>query len=257
MRAALYARVSTEDQAKEGFSLEAQMQKLETYCRMNNWEIAGRYVDEGYSGRNTNRPEYKRMLNEIENWDGVLVLKMDRIHRNSLNFTLMMSLLSKKDKKFVSVYDQFDTGNPMGRFVMDIVQRIAQLESEQIGDRVKLAMRYKATEETGNLGSGHPYGYVYRNGSLEVIEEEAHVVRAIYNMSIRGSSLQDICDFLNTAGIESKKGVGWSRQTISNILHNPLYIGKREWDQIPLKSEVVPIVTKDKFMLVNPDYGTA
>ena len=256
MRAALYARVSTEDQAKDGFSLEAQMQKLEAYCRMNGWEISGRYVDEGFSGRNTKRPEYMRMMSEIEQWDGILVLKMDRIHRNSVNFTLMMDQLRKKNKKFVSVYDKFDTGNTMGRFVMDIMQRIAQLESEQIGDRVKMAMRYKATEETGNLGSGHPYGYEYRNGRLEIIDEEAHVVRAIYNMYIRGSTLQNICDFLNNAGIESKKGVGWSRQTISNILHNPLYIGHREWDNIPLKSEVTAIVTKDKFMLVNPDYST-
>ena len=253
MRAALYARVSTEDQAQEGFSLEAQMKKLEAYCRSEEMEPVGRYIDDGYSGTKTNRPEYQRMLSEIDSWDVVVVLKMDRIHRNSVNFTQMMDLLRKKNKDFVSVYDQFDTVSTMGRFVMDIMQRIAQLESEQIGDRVKMAMTFKAKSGSGNLGSAHPYGYEYVNGELRVVEEEAHIVRAIYNMYIRGSTMQDICDFLNKAGIESKKGVGWTKQAISNIIHNPLYIGKRSWDGIEI-APVDPIVSWDKFKAVNPEY---
>ena len=257
MRAALYARVSTEDQAKEGFSLEAQMDKLEAYCRDEGLDVAGHYVDDGYSGTKTNRPGYQRMLKEIDDWDEIVVLKMDRIHRNMVNFTQMMDLLRKKKKEFASVYDQFDTVSPMGRFVMDIMQRIAQLESEQIGDRVRIAMDYKARNTDGNLGSAHPYGYEYKDGKLVIIEDEAHIVRAIFNMRIRGSSLQDICDFLNSAGIESKKGVGWSRQTVSNILHNPLYVGQRKWNDIVLQSQSEPIITMDKFRTINPDYGLA
>ena len=157
MRAALYARVSTEDQAVEGFSLEAQMKKMEAYCRSEGYEIVARYIDDGYSGRKTNRPEYQRMMNEIDNWDVLLVLKMDRIHRNSVNFAQMMDLLSKKKKEFVSVYDQLDTGSAMGKFVMDLIQRIAQLESDQIGERVKTAMRFKATTKKSGLGSSHPF----------------------------------------------------------------------------------------------------
>lgn len=254
MRAALYARVSTEDQALEGFSLDAQMKKLEAYCRAEGLDIADRYIDDGYSGTKSNRPAYQRMMSDMDSWDKLIVLKMDRIHRNSLNFTLMMDQLRKNDKKFVSIYDNLDTEDTMGRFVMDIMQRIAQLESEQIGDRVKLAMTYKARNCEGNLGSAHPYGYQYVNGKLVVVDDEAHIVRAIYNMAIGGSSLQEICDHLNDAGIESKKGVGWSRQTISNILHNPLYIGQRRWDNIQLKTAVQAIVSVEKFKAVNPEY---
>jgi len=254
LRAALYARVSTEDQAVEGFSLDAQIKKLEAYCRSEGYEIAGHYIDDGYSGRRTNRPEYKRMMEDMANWDVVVVLKMDRIHRNSVNFALMMDHLRKNNKEFASVYDQFDSGNAMGRFVMDIMQRIGQLESEQIGERVKLAMTFKAKNSEGNLGSGHPYGYTYQNGRLVVVDEEAHIVRAIFNMSIRGSTLQDICDYLNEAGIESKKGVGWSRQTVSNIIHNPLYVGARTWDDIKLKQPYEPIISLEKFKIVNPDF---
>jgi len=257
LRAALYVRVSTEDQAIDGFSLEAQMRKLEAYCAAENYDIADRYIDDGYSGTKTARPEYQRMLKDIDKWDVIVVLKMDRIHRNSVNFTQMMDLLRKRNKNFASVYDQFDTVSAMGRFVMDIMQRIAQLESEQIGERVKLAMKYKAENGSGNLGSAHPYGYEYKDGNLVVIDDEAHIVRAIFNMYTRGSTLQDICDYLNSAGIESKKGVGWSRQTISNILHNPIYIGQREWDGIRLSTKTEAIVSVEKFKAINPEYSVS
>ena len=90
MKAAIYTRVSTEDQAKEGFSLDAQLEKLRAYCKARDWDIAGEYIDDGYSGRNTKRPAYKRLLDDFEKWDMLLVIKMDRIHRNSKNFMIMM-----------------------------------------------------------------------------------------------------------------------------------------------------------------------
>lgn len=251
MRAALYARVSTEDQAKEGFSLDAQIKRLEAYCRVRGWDIAGIYRDEGCSGRNTDRPEYHRMMAESDQWDILLVMKMDRIHRNSVNFTLMMDDLRMKGKEFNSMQDKFDTTTAMGRFVMDIMQRIAQLESEQIGERVKIGMEYKARNSTGNLGSGHPYGYVYSKGKLEVVTDEAHTVRAIYNMYVRGSTMDDIASFLNDAQIPAKKGGTWNKQSICNILHNPLYTGYSIWDGIVRKGEQEPIIDMRTYEAVN------
>ena len=90
-KAAIYTRVSTEDQAKEGFSLDAQIEKLRSYCKARDWEIAGEYIDDGYSGRNVKRPAYNKMIEEINKWDALLVIKMDRIHRNSKNFMMMMN----------------------------------------------------------------------------------------------------------------------------------------------------------------------
>jgi DNA invertase Pin-like site-specific DNA recombinase len=94
-RVAIYSRVSTEDQAKEGFSLDAQKDRLRAYCQAKGWEIAGEYVDDGHSGRDTKRPAYRRMFEEKDNWDTVLVIKMDRIHRNSKNFMEMMDDLKE------------------------------------------------------------------------------------------------------------------------------------------------------------------
>ena len=251
MRAALYARVSTEDQAKEGFSLDAQIKRMEAYCRVRGWEVAGIYRDEGHSGRTVDRPEYSRMMAESDSWDLLLVLKMDRIHRNSVNFTLMMDDLRSKGKEFNSMQDKFDTTTAMGRFVMDIMQRIAQLESEQIGERVKLGMTYKAKSGKGHLGSAHPYGYAFEGGEMIVVPEEAEAVRMMFEMRIRGSTLKDIADFLSSSGIPTKKGGRWGPQTVANILKNPIYAGYSVWNGIIKLGDHEPIVSKEKFEAVN------
>src|SRR6266571_2324480 len=95
VRVAIYTRVSTEDQAKEGFSLEAQRERLEAYCLARDWSVAARYVDEDHSGRNIRRPAYQKMMAERDQWDALLVIKMDRIHRNSRNFMEKMEMTQK------------------------------------------------------------------------------------------------------------------------------------------------------------------
>ena len=147
--------------------------------------------------------------------------------------------------------DKFDTTTAMGRFVMDIMQRIAQLESEQIGERVRIGMEYKARNGTGHLGSGHPYGYVYSDGKLLVVKDEAYTVRAIYNLYRRGSTMEDIATFLNQGGIPAKKGGKWNKQSIGNILHNPIYAGYMEWDGIVRKGEQEPIVPVPVYEAIN------
>ena len=93
-KVALYTRVSTEDQAKEGFSLDAQKTKLEAYCVSRDWTITNLYIDDGHTGRNIKRPAYQQMFKDIDQWDGILVLKMDRVHRNKLNYISMILHLS-------------------------------------------------------------------------------------------------------------------------------------------------------------------
>ena len=250
MKAAIYARVSTEDQAKEGFSIAAQVKRLEAYCRARGWEIAGRYVDEGFSGRSVDRPAYHRMMDEKEQWDVLAILKMDRIHRNSKNFTLMMDDLREWNKEFNSMQENFDTTTAMGRFVMDIIQRIAQLESEQIGERVKMGMTAKAQKGGGPLGSPAPYGFRYERGVLIPIKDETVIVRRLYDSYIKGMSLQEIATTLNDEGIPSKKGGIWSKQAISKILKNPLYTGRIRWDGIISQGDHQSIISERKFLLV-------
>lgn len=249
-KVAIYTRVSTEDQAKEGFSLEAQLDKLRSYCKARDWEIAQEYVDDGYSGRNTRRPAYQRMLKEIDQWDTLLVIKMDRIHRNSKNFMLMMEELKSQEKEFVSMTESLDTSTAMGRFVMDIIQRIAQLESEQIGERVYDGMEQKARINGGVLGFNIPYGYDYNDGKLIINPEEAENVKDIYDMYIDGMSMKKIAEELNSRNIPTKLNKTWGAQTVSLILKNPLYCGYLHWEDYLNPSDHESIIDKNTFNTV-------
>ena len=246
-KVALYTRVSTEDQAKEGFSLDSQLEKLRNYCKARDWEIAGEYIDDGYSGRDVKRPAYRQMMEEMDRWDILLVMKMDRIHRNSKNFMIMMEQLRQKNKEFVSMTESLDTSTAMGRFVMDIIQRIAQLESEQIGERVYDGMKQKAKQGKGLLGSPAPFGYRYEGGNLVPVREEAEVVNIIFSRYLSGESMAAIAEALNGAGMKTKKEGMWDRKTVSRILSNPVYCGLVEWEDILFEGTHPSLISIDVF----------
>lgn len=247
IRAAIYTRVSTEEQAKEGFSLDAQLEKLRSYCKARDWVIVGEYIDDGYSGRKIRRPAYLRMMAEMEKWDAILVIKMDRIHRNQKNFMIMMEQLNKNKKEFVSMSESFDTSTAIGRFVMNIIQGIAQLESEQIGERVYLGMEQKARTNGGVLGFNIPYGYDYYDGKLYVNDKEAQVIKNIYSWYLDGKSMGDIVKILNDTKVPTKNQGFWAKKMISTILKNPVYCGYLHWEKYVNKSDHESIITIQTF----------
>ena len=245
-RAALYVRVSTDEQAAEGYSLDAQKSILEDHCLAEGLDIAGVYEDDGYSGRNTNRPAYRRMMDEIDSWDVLVVLKMDRIHRNSRNFMSMMDELERNKKEFVSCYEALDTSNALGRFVVDMIQRMAQLESEQIGERTKMGMREKA-ENLGSepsaketMGFTPPFGYRISDGSLVADPNELPIVREVFSSYLSGETMDSICYSLNRSGTLTRRRTPRNKYNLRNILHNPVYPGYMRWEEllIPHKAEL-------------------
>ena len=234
LRCALYTRVSTEDQARVGFSLRAQQARLRAYSEARGWRIADEYTDDGATGTDVRRPAYQRMMAEADRWDAILVLKMDRIHRNSRNFMAMMDDLRRRGKDFVSATEALDTSTATGRFVADMLQRIAQLESEQIGERVHMGMR-QAAEEGKFLGMSNPYGYRYDSASknLIVVPAEAEVVREIFRLARdERRSMREIAGTLNAQGVVTKRGRAWSKRQLFRVLHSPLYTGSRRWEDI-------------------------
>ena len=233
IRAALYARVSTEEQADQGYSLAAQLQMLRDFCEVFEMDIAGEYVDDGYSGTNTRRPAYRRMFSpdERQRWDALVVIKMDRIHRNSKNFMLMIEDLSKNGQSFFSTTERIDTTTAVGRFAMDVIQRIAQLESEQIGERTKFGMIQKAEQKDGIMGFQPPYGYSIADGELISIPEEQNVVKRIFGSYLENSTLDEIASELNSSFIRTRNGNQWNKYNLRNILHNPVYAGYMHWEE--------------------------
>ena len=259
MNAAVYLRVSTEEQSMEGYSLDAQRSILLDYCISEGWEVFDIYMDDGYSGRSTKRPEYIRMMEEIDRWDVMLVLKIDRIHRNSRNFMNMMDDLNKKNKGFASAMDSVDTTNALGRFVVDMIQRIAQLESEQIGERTYFGMEEKARslsnteKESRTMGFNAPYGYKLDNGVLVSVPEELAVVRGIFIDYVGGSTMDSIAYGLNRNEQLTKKGNPWNIFNVRNILHNPIYAGYMRWDKVLVKHFAQTAVSTEEFNRVQDE----
>jgi len=236
---ALYTRVSTDEQARTGYSLDAQLDHLKDYARARDWVIVGEYVDDGYTGRNIKRPAYTKMFEDIGKWDAVVVIKMDRIHRNQTNFTGMIRFLMKNEKSFISMQDSFDTSTAMGRFVADIVARIAQLESEQIGERVSVAFVQKAkSDKSGFMNHRPPFGYRWDPDLKKHIEVPGEIkkVRDIYKMYLGGMSFREI---------QAKTGI--RNSSISYYLHNSFYTGIERWCNFFRKSNLQPIITIPEF----------
>ena len=252
-RAALYVRVSTDEQAAEGYSLEAQRSILEDHCLAEGFDIAGVYEDDGYSGRNVNRPAYRRLMSEMDDWDVLVVLKMDRIHRNSRNFMAMMDELEKHHKEFVSCYEALDTSNALGRFVVDMIQRMAQLESEQIGERTKIGMREKAENlgaepvRKGTMGFTPPFGYRIVDGQLSDDPEELPVVVDIFQSYLSGETMDSICYSLNSRGTLTRRGNPWNKYNLRNILHNPVYAGFMRWEELLIPHKASRAISPDEF----------
>ncbi len=240
LRAALYTRVSTEEQAMEGYSLDAQEEKLLLYCTdiVEDLSVYKIYCDDGYSGRNIRRPGYQEMMGDINDWDIILVLKMDRIHRNTRNFMIMMDELARKHKEFRSATEDLDTTTAMGRFMVSMIQNLAQLESEQIGERTKIGMKEKAdtlsntVHENRTMGFNPPYGYVLDNGLLHSVPEELAIVKKIYREFAEGCSMSQIGESLNRDGHRTRRGHRWNKDNLSTVLHNPVYAGFLRWDGV-------------------------
>lgn len=243
-KVAIYTRVSTEEQAQTGFSLDGQLEKLKLYCQAHDYIITGEYVDGGYSGRNVRRPQYQKMFEDIKNWDAIVCLKMDRIHRNSKNFMFMMEFLNKEGKEFVSMMESLDTQTAMGRFVMDIIQRIAQLESEQIGERVFFGQRQKIKDPQAKF-NGHKtaFGLTYdgENTTWKYDTKKLEVVKQLFVLTKEGYSQREL----------SKK-FKLPNTTIRYILHNCIYTGYERWvNHFKKLEDLKPVVTIELFNEVN------
>ncbi|MHA6250317.1 recombinase family protein [Oceanobacillus sp. CAU 1775] len=229
-RVAIYARVSTEEQAKEGFSIAAQLQTLRQYAQIYNWEVIDEYVDEGISGKSVKgRPEMKRLIKDVENerFDAVLVWKISRLSRNMLETLMMLDKFEKYNVKFISYSENFDTSSPIGRLVLQIMASIAEMERNTLAENVKLGMKQRALE--GRWNGGVVFGYDTVKKELVINEKEAEVVQLIYHMYANGKGLRAISNHLNKAGYRTKRNRYFSINGVAQILDNVIYNGKISW----------------------------
>ena len=169
MRVALYPRVSTQEQAKEGYSIGEQIERLTDYCKAMRWEVYKIYTDPGYSGGNTDRPGLQEMIKDVEAGliDKVVVYKLDRLSRSQLDtLYLIEKVFLANGTDFVSMSENFDTSTPFGRAMIGILAVFAQLEREQIKERMGMGK-----EDALDAGKLCPAGRQRHLGGLAAVDE--------------------------------------------------------------------------------------
>lgn len=247
-RAALYIRVSTLEQAQEGYSVGEQRERLIAYCKAQDWLIADIYVDGGYTGSNLNRPGIQKLMSETEKFDVVLVYKLDRLSRSQRDTLYLIEEIFRPNKvDFVSMQESFDTSSPFGKAMIGLLAVFAQLEREQIKERTWMGRVARA--KTGlHHGGGHiPIGYEYEDGHLVINPYEAEQVRKIYEWYLSGSSLKAITDKLQDAGYTNKYSSYNSWSSVRNILENETYIGRLHFGDVVVDHAHEAIITEEQF----------
>ncbi len=226
---ALYARQSIEK--KDSISVESQLE----YCRYEtHGEACLEYTDKGFSGKDTHRPGFEKMMRDIRTGriKRVIVYKLDRISRSILDFANMMELFQKYHVEFVSSTEKFDTSTPIGRAMLNICIVFAQLERETIQKRVTDAY-YARCKRGFYMGGRIPYGYRLRDALIdnvrtsmyEEVPEESEQLKLIYSMyADSDNSLGDIVRYLNEHRIKNLRGADWNTARISEMLRNPVYV---------------------------------
>lgn len=229
LRVALYVRVSTQEQAKEGYSIGEQTERLKKYCEAMGWEVYKIYTDPGYSGGNTDRPGLKLMIEDVEAGlvDKVVVYKLDRLSRTQLDtLYLIERVFLANETDFVSMLENFDTGTSFGRAMIGILAVFAQLEREQIKERMSMGKEARAKEGRWHGGSTEPIGYDYHvaDDMLYVNVFEQMQLRELRDLFLKGTPLRTIEKIFKEKGYKHKHGV-WDPKAMRRVLRSKLYLG--------------------------------
>ena len=231
----LYTRVSTSIQI-DGYSLDAQRDKLRKYAEYENMVVADEYSDEGFSGKNIQgRHEFQRMLQDIQDCkDGVeyvLVFKLSRFGRNAADVLNSLQLMQDFGVNLICVEDGIDSSKDSGKLMISVLSAVAEIERENIRTQTMAGREQKAREGKWNGGFA-PYGYRLENGQLLIAEDEVDVIRTIFDRYIHtNAGVAGVAKYLNSHGYVKKLRQnntipGFSRNFVKDVLDNPVYTGK-------------------------------
>ncbi|MBQ8724082.1 MAG: recombinase family protein [Oscillospiraceae bacterium] len=220
---AIYARQSLEK--KDSISIEMQIDLCSRLVPDERRKEI--FTDIGYTGTNTKRPAYKRMLEQVKkgNIECIIAYKLDRISRSLIDFAKLSDVLDNKNVKLISYSEQIDTRSPMGQMLVRLLIMFAEMEQKTISARI--SDNYLARAEMGKpLGGIKPYGY---EDDWKIDSREAEIVGDIYSSLMKGRSFDSIAVSLNSRNVKSPGGNLWTGTQISRILRNPIYVqGNRD-----------------------------
>lgn len=248
-KACVYTRVSTDAQGEEDkVSLPEQERMAKACIESKGWQYICTYEDNGYTGRNTNRPGLQKMLTDIKTGkiDVVVIFKLDRLSRKQRDtLTIIEDVLLENNVDLVSLNETLDTTTPWGRAMIGVLSSFNQLESENIALRTAMG-RYATAREGGYAGGKPPLGYTAVDGHLVIVPEEAEIVRLIFSLRSEGKPLMGIAEELNRMGYRSKKGNEFKHSAIQTVLNNEsTYRGNYKYGKESCENTHDPILTEE------------
>lgn len=273
IKIALYLRVSTQEQATEGYSIEAQEQSGREFAKRMNYEVVSVYKDEGVSGKSTkNRKAYQRMMEAAKEgeFELLVIWKLTRLGRNMLDILKTVETLLKYDVGLYSISEQFDVTTSSGKLMLQLLGSFGEFERNQISENVQMAMKSLVRDQKRYAG-GRRLGYVSdidADGKkyLRIEPDEARIVQMIFKQYIGGNGYRAIANQLNRQGYKTVKGNDFSTLAVKDILKNKVYGGYLEyakyvdWDTkrrrgknpnpILVKGEHEPIIDQEIYELV-------
>ena len=222
--AGLYIRVSTEDQAREGFSLPEQEKRLRAMCEYKNYEVYDVYEERGISAKTGNyRPEFERLLQDVRDKkvNTIVVLKLDRLTRSVSDWEKILTFLEENDAYLDCANDEINTTNANGKMISRILTSVSQQEIERTSERTKIGLA--GAIKVGHIPHQAPLGYKHEDKKLVIDYATKDVTIRIFNMYHDGLSYKKISNVLNEEKVLDK--TNWRDSTILNILENPIYKG--------------------------------
>ena len=225
-RIAAYIRVSTDEQADKGNSLNEQQERLSSYCRAMGWAQPEFFIDDGYSAKDLNRPAIQRLLQAVcENkFDIILTTKLDRLSRNLLDLLQMIKFLQDHNCNYVSASENFDTSTAVGRMTLQLLGTFAEFERERISERVRDNMLSLA-RNTSRALTKPCYGYDVIDGQYIINENEAYFVKMMFDLAEQGHGYRMIAKILNEHGATTKAGKPWDQVNVKRLMRNETIAG--------------------------------
>jgi site-specific DNA recombinase len=215
-----YVRVSTDQQANEGVSIDLQIEKIKQYCNLYGYELHDIIIDAGLSAKSLNRPGLANVLQCLADnkADALVVYKLDRLTRSLGDWSDLIKdyFNERSGKTLLAVVDQIDTSTASGRMCLNLMMTVFQWEREVISERTKAALGHKKSKGQP-LGSAR-FGSNLTSSTLEFNQSELAVIKLILNLRAEGRTQKQIADHLNQNNIKSKRGGIWHQRTVKNVL---------------------------------------
>ena len=242
--AVIYARYSSDKQTEQ--SIEGQLYDCYNYANQHDITVVQEYIDRAMTGKNDDRPAFQQMLHDsaLHKWDSVLVWKLDRFARNTIDSAVNRQILAKNGVKLLSVMESFGD-DASGQMMTHIIEAINEYYSADLREKTIRGMRQSAmkAQTTGHI----PLGYKVVDKKLVIDEDTRIIPETVFRMYAEGERLTDIAEYLNSQGYRNRRGRPFTTNSFYNMLSNEKYIGIYKYDDIVIEGGIPQMIPNEVF----------